>query len=409
VLRGAARPRPVRTLASPAFRRLMASTVAAYAARFLDMTALSWLVVQLTPEPLPVALLSFFRFIPYLAAGPLAGPLADRFPRTHIVRWSQWGLAGLAVALAGLLACGTLQLWHAYLYSLGQGVLYVLDFAARRSYMAATVGPARVTAAVSIDMLAMTAARILFATGSGLALEAAGPSWVFVGLAVLALLSAQLAGRLPPLSASGSARRESFGESVRGGVRFARNDRLVLGGLALVALANLTAFAYEPVVPAVAEEVFGAGPILFGIYLSATGIGSLATSLWLATARAQLCRPGLVALAAAAGLHGLQIAFSCAQSLAASLALLIVIGAVGMAFSIAHSSLFLLAAPDGLRGRVLGLQSLMIGTFPLSSLIVGWLGNQLGVLAAVRVVALGGLAWVVLLGWRLPELRRRIE
>lgn len=113
-------------------------------------------------------------------------------------------------------------------------------------------------------------------------------------------------------------------------------------------------------------------------------------------------------LLAAAGLHGLQIAFSYADAVVPSLILLAAIGAVGIVFSISHTSLFLVAAPDALRGRVLGLQTLMIGTYPLSTLAVGWLGHHLGALAAVRATALAGVVWVVALGVLVPELRQRV-
>lgn len=404
------RRRTAGTLGNPAYRRLMASTLVSYAGRFLDMMLLSWLVVQRTADPLPVALLTFFRFVPFLAAGPSVGFVADRFPRLRLMRQAQVGLATSAAAMAALLFGGALEVWHAYVYALVQGLLLVLDSTARRSYMAGVVGSACVTAAVSIDMVGMTVARILFTGAGGLVLDGSRPPWAFVALAGMALWSALLTRGLPPLFDGGrEGGREPFVDSVRGGIRFARENRLVLGGLVLVALANLTAFAYEPVVPAVADEVFHAGPMLFGLFLSATGIGSLVSSLWLSLGRTRLVRPGLTALVAAAGLHGLQIAFSYADTVVASLVLLAAIGAVGMVFSIAHSSLFLVAAPDALRGRVLGLQTLMIGAYPLCSLVVGWLGNQMGTLAAVRAVALAGVVWIVALALLVPQLRQRVE
>lgn len=397
------------TLGNPAYRRLLASTLVAYGSRFLDMTMLSWLVVQRTEDPLPVALLSFFRFVPFLAAGPWVGLVADRFPRLRVMRSAQVCLAALAAAMAALLFTGVLDVWHAYLYVLCQGFLFVLDSTSRRSYMAGTVGSAHVTAALSIDMIGMTVSRILFATGGGALLDGSRPRWTYLALAGMALTSALLTRGLPTLFRGDQGeRREPFIDAVKGGVRFARSNRLVLGGLMLVALANFTGFAYEPMVPVVADEVFHATPMLFGLFLSATGVGSLATSLWLALRGGRLVRPGLSALVGAAALHGLQIAFSYADTVMASLVLLAAIGAAGMVFAISHSSLFLVSAPDALRGRVLGLQMLMIGSYPLSNLIVGWLGNQMGALAAVRAVALAGVVWVVLLAGLVPELRQRV-
>ena len=312
-------PRPAAgTLGNPAFRRLMASTLVSYAGRFLDMTLLSWLVAQRTTDPLPVALLTFFRFVPFLAAGPSAGFVADRFPRLRLMRLAQVGLALAAAGVAALLFLDAVEIWHAYLYAFVNGCLLALDSTARRSYMAGVVGSAWVTAAVSIDMVGMTLTRIAFAGAGGLVLAGGRSSWAFVALAALAVGSAALTRGLPPLFGGSPRNRESFVAAVRGGVQFARQNRLVLGGLVLVALANLTGFAYEPVVPAVADDVFHAGPLLFGVFLSATGVGSLVSSLWLSLRGTRLARPGLTALVAAAGLHVLQVAFSYADTVVAS-------------------------------------------------------------------------------------------
>ncbi|MDA0336015.1 MAG: MFS transporter [bacterium] len=394
----------------PAYLRLLASTLVTYGARFLDMTMLSWLVAQRTEEPLPIALLSFFRFAPFLLLGPAVGFVADRFPRLRVVRAAQTGLAALAVAMATLLSSEALELWYVYLYALVQGLLFILDSTSRRSYLAGTVGSSNVTTALSIDMLGMTVSRILFANAGGALLSASSPRWVYVGLALMALLSATLTWRLPPLFRNrDKTEREPFLVSLKGGIGFARSNRVVFGGLLLVALSNLTAFSYEAMVPAVADQVFHAGPVEFGWFLSATGVGSLLTGLWLSLRRTKMARPGLAGLTAAAGLHGMQILFSYADTMALSLLGLAVIGAVGTVFSISHSSLFLTATPDHLRGRVLGLQVVMIGTFPLSSLLVGWLGNHVGPLVAIRYMALAGLVWVALLVLLVPELRRRVD
>jgi len=406
----AEQPSGSRSLRSPVYLRLLSSTLVTYGARFLDMTMLSWLVTQRTEDPLPIALLSFFRFTPFLFLGAIVGSVADRFPRLRVVRSAQAGLAVLASLMVVLLLSETLELWYLYLYALTQGLLFILDSTSRRSYLAGTVGTSNVTAALSIDMLGMTVSRILFANAGGVLLDASSPRWVYVGLATMALLSATLTWRLPRLfNDDDKTERESFLVSFKGGIAFARSNRVVLGGLLLVALANLTAFSYEALIPAVAAQVFHAGPIEFGWFLSATGAGSLLTGLWLSLRGTRLSRPGLTGVIAVAVLHALQVLFSYADTVPLALFGLAVIGAVGTVFSISHSSLFLTATPDHLRGRVLGLQVVMMGTFPLSSLTVGWLGNHVGPLVAIRYMALAGLVWVVALMLLVPELRQRID
>ena len=77
------RPRP---MANRAYRRVFASGLAGYPGRFADITVVAWLVVERTHAPLAVALIIFFRYLPFLVVGPFVGVALDRLPLLHIIR-----------------------------------------------------------------------------------------------------------------------------------------------------------------------------------------------------------------------------------------------------------------------------------------------------------------------------------
>jgi hypothetical protein len=88
---------------------------------------------------------------------------------------------------------------------------------------------------------------------------------------------------------------------------------------------------------------------------------------------------------------------------------LVFLGMVSMIFGIMHNTLVLTATPDRVLGRIVGLQILAMGMFPLGSLAVGQLGDVIGLQEAVRVFAGAGFVTLVVLALVMPELRGRVK
>jgi hypothetical protein len=86
--------------------------------------------------------------------------------------------------------------------------------------------------------------------------------------------------------------------------------------------------------------------------------------------------------------------------------LLFALGTVSMVFGIMHNTMVLTATPDRVRGRIVGIQILAMGLFPLGSLGLGVLADAIGLQEAVRYVAAGGLVAITLVALAFPELRR---
>ena len=91
--------------------------------------------------------------------------------------------------------------------------------------------------------------------------------------------------------------------------------------------------------------------------------------------------------------------FAVSNTYLLAFAALLLAGTAASGFSSMQSTLILLSTPDAIRGRVLGIQSIVIGVLPLGSLMVGVAAEFLGPGQAVRGVAAGGFVltalWVV--------------
>ncbi|MBI4304907.1 MAG: MFS transporter [Chloroflexi bacterium] len=395
----------IRPLRHPAFLRIWFSSIFTYPARVAEVTTLAWLVVERTDSPFAVGLLSFFRFTPFLIAGPVMGVVADRIPRLRVVRISQSSLAILTLAMAALVFSGRLELWHIFAYTSLSGLLWTIEVPARRTYLIGVAGRRGATSAVSLDMLAWTIGTLAGSNLAGIVLRFVDAGYVFVAVSSQYLLSMWLMRRLPRLWRTRQSAREPFTRSLFEAVRYARQSRALIAVIAVVAVQNLFGFTHEALAPVFAKDVLGTGPALFGLLLSAPAIGSIVTTVMISAAGPRLRYHGRLLLAASALLGGLGIAFAFSRWYAVSFGVFLMIGVVGGAFSVMHSSLYLILTPDTMRGRMLGLQAFVIGAYPISSLVVGAIAAALTPTLAVTIMATACLVALGVIFLAFPEMR----
>lgn len=397
-----------RSLQHPAYRTLLLNSLLIFSNRYIEIAATSWLVVVRTDTPFEVTLVSFFRYIPFILAGPVVGVLADRMPRIRIVRWVDGAMGATALITGLLLLSGRLELWHLYAYAALNGILWPLGMPARRAYMVSTVGRRYMTPALALEMLVWTVSNITASNAAGVALRFIAAEWVYFWLAATAVVGLWMIRRLPRMfQAAPDQERAGFFRSLLEGVAYARTNRLLLASFAFTAVANATGSLFEAMAPVFAEDVLHVGPGGLGMLLSATAFGSLVTGVFLAVHGMRIMRVGLTVLIAAFAVHGLTVAWSFATMFAISFGVLAVTGLFTILHGTMNTKLMLAAAPDHMRGRVQGLQFILVGLYPLTSLMVGWLANVAGPGPAVRYMALSGVAALVLVAVMFPELRRR--
>lgn len=399
-----------RSLQHPAFQRLWLTGTSAYLARFTDFTVVAWLLVQRTDDAAAVGVLVFLRFISFFLFGPFVGLIADRFPRIKILRVTQTGIGLSAIALALVLLFGDVAIWHLYLYTFVTGVLFMFEISARRPYMSAVVGPKNITAALALDMISLNVAWFVGANAGGVIVAALPAEYLYFAIAAVFLLNVFLLRDLPVLFRKEMAEgKEPAFKSLAGGFRYARQNRLILGGLIVVGVNNFTGYTFESMSAVFAADIFNAGPAMFGLLMSAQGLGSLVVSVALVKYGRRIRRPALLMVIAALAQHIGVFAFSFAGFAMLGFVMLLGLGMLTMVFGIMHNSLVLTGTPDRVRGRIVGLQILAMGMFPLGSLAVGQVADITGLQEAVRIFTVSGFVMLLGVFALFPELRRRPE
>jgi MFS family permease len=397
----------IELFAEPSYRRLWASGLCVNVARWMDLLTLGWLALQLTGSPFMVGLAAFARAAPLMVVGPFTGIVADRVARGRILLVAQGTGAVTALVLAAVFAGGAGGYGVLVALEVVFGLVWALDFPARRTALYALLGASRVAQAVSLETVSMQLAKIVGPLVAGLCLARLGPAACFALMAVVyAAGLAAATGLRRRLGGAGAVAATSVAATMRAGLRAAWNTPTVRTVLLVTIAMNTLFFPYQHMLPVFARDVLALGPAGLGALVAADGLGALVGALALAArrdARGHRALFGTAVLVAPV----LLVALSAARGLPACVMLLVVMGAAESSFAAMQSTLVLLWAPERVRGAAMGILSACIGTQPLGTLAIGLLAASIGAPGAFAVNALAALLVIVPLA--LPLVRRRAD
>ena len=354
----------------------------------MDLVVLGWLALALTGSPFMVGFAVFVRSAPMMVVGPLAGVVADRIHRGRVLLFTQ--SLGVVTGIALLLIFAGGRGSYASLVGLEAlfGLLWALDFPARRTALYALVGPGRVATAVSLETVSMQFAKMVGPVAAGVGLAHSGPAACFGTLVMLYATGLCVSLGLGP-RIGGAARRASASvtASLGAGVRAAWEEPTVRAVLTITVLMNVLLFPYQHMLAVFSRDVLRAGPEWLGALVAADGLGSLLGALAIASRRGFVAHRRLfVSAVLVAPL--LLIIFTGSRWRWLCVVLLMLIGLVESGFSTMQSTLVLLAAPEERRGGAMGILSACIGTQPVGTLWVGFLASGIGVAPALAVNSL---------------------
>ena len=376
----------------PELRRLFAAHAVSRAGDAFNSVALVVLVYRLTGSGLGVAATVAFEVAPILLLGPVAGLVADRFPRRTVMVAADLLRAVLAVVLA--VYSGQVVVAYGVAFGLSVGAM-VFNPAASSVMPEVVEGDELVDANTALWTVAVTA-QIVLAPLAGLLIAAVGPEVAFGLNAASYVVSAALLLRL-------RAGRSAADIAVRGwaavaaGVRAVRAHPL-LSRLAIVqVLASLSAGATGGLLVVLAAEWLGIGASGFGFLLAAIGAGAALGPLLLRkhirpSDRRWLFGPYLLR-------GGVDLTLAGVGNPAVAFAAL---GAYGVGTStgmIAYQATLQTEVPTEVRGRAFALYDVLWNAARLLSLgLGGLLADAVGiravyVLGGLMLLAAGGVGW----------------
>ena len=387
---GAASPR-LTLLANRDFRLLWGVGVVVFAVRWLEMLVVGVFVYQHTDSAFDVALMTLLRMLPMALFGALIGATAERIERRTALVLVILSMLMTSLALALLAYAGKLAVWHLAVASFFNGMAWASDNPVRRVMIGEAVGPEQMGAAMSVDVGANNASRMLGPTVGGLLLGGVGIAGAFTvsvacyALALLAALGVRHRNAMPTGAGAGAVLAR-----VIEGFLLVRDDPKLIAILTVTVIYNVFGWPFTSMAPVIGQDSLHLGAGGIGMLASMDGIGAfcgaIAIALFAKPAHyTRLYLGGVLAYLA------MLIVFALVPSVPLAGAALLLTGLSSSGFSVMQATLVYLAAPPAMRSRLYGVLSVCIGTGPIGFFALGVLADAIGAPWATAATGMLGL------------------
>src|SRR5438034_9853624 len=319
---------------------------------WIELTATSWLLYQLTDSPLLLGLGGVFRALPIFAFALLGGTVADRVERRRLLLITQSSSVVTSLVLGALVLSGHVVFWHIYVISFLNATIAAFDAPARQSLFPTLLPRGQLQNAITLNSMLFQTSNLVGPAIAGMLIARAGVAWPFFvnAASYFAIIGGLMAMRIPRVT--GVARGSIRGELV-GGLRYVRASTIL--PLVLAIEASLSVFGHnQALITIFARDVLGTDAQGLGLLLSAIGAGAIAGMVLLVIV-GDVRRKGAFMLGAGVLYAGMLLVFAWSRSFPLSLAALALLGFADATWGTMRNAIAQLAAADAYRGRVMSL------------------------------------------------------
>jgi MFS family permease len=392
------------------YRLFFAGQLTSQVGSWMQRIALAWYILELTKShtyphgsPIAVGLMAFAQFLPFTLFGLFAGVITDRFDARRLVLGTQAAQTVSAIVLTWLALAGIAQPWMLYSIAFVNGAILVLDAPSRQLLTYRMVGRDTLPNAIALNSSLFNASRVLGPAAAGFVFAVAGASVCFLvnAISFAAVLGGLLMMRTSEFFPLETFERPTFWAGTKEGLAYVRTQPRMLAVLGLTLVLSTFAFNFNVTLPVLAKITLHGSPTTFGFLGAFFGAGALAGALIVASRgkaslRALLIGGAVMSLA--------ELVLAPADNVIVAGLLLFVVGVGFTAWSANSQASLQLAAPDRLRGRIIGLYFYaFMATGPFAGLCAGWLCAKGGTELAFAIAGGAGIVAVIAtalkLGW----------
>jgi MFS family permease len=377
------------------YRLFFAGQAISQTGSWMQRIALGWFVLQITHDPFSVGLMALAQFLPFMVFGLFAGVITDRMDARRLVLGTQAAQLATGIALAWIALGGFAEPWMLYTIAFLNGLVLVLDVPSRQQLTYRMVGREALPNAIALNSSMFNASRIFGPATAGAVYGIAGAGVCFLvnAISFFAVLLGLFAMRTRDFFPLDKFERPTIVRGTREGLAYVLRDPRLMLVLALTFVFGTFCFNFNVTLPVLAYSTLGTNATVYGILSAMFGAGALvgalvAASRGRASAKAMLC--------GALVFTGAELLIAPVHTPVLAGVLLFLMGLGFTVWSANSNASMQLAAPDRLRGRVIGLYFYAFnGTAAIGGLFAGWLcatgGTELSFLVSgvVGLVATG--------------------
>jgi MFS family permease len=360
--------------------------------------AIGWELWIRTNSALALGMVGLVQVVPILLLSLPAGHVADQYNRRRIVMITEIGLAFCSLGLAAL-SYYQGPLWLVYACLLGIGLARAFNDPASSTLLPETIPPELFSRAATWNSSVWQFGSITGPAIGGVIVaiwNRVDVIYVFDAIAALtfAVLVSQIKGRVLPL-----ARKSATLDSLKEGIRFMRETKVILAAITLDMFAVLFGGAVA-LLPIYATDILHVGAQGLGIMRAAPSIGAIIMAFALAHLP-PMKNAGRTLLLAVTGFGIATIAFGLSTRFWLSVSMLVLLGGLDNISVVIRATLMLTYAPNEMRGRVSSVNNIFIATSnemgafesgltaalfgPVLSVVGGGIGTILVVLSVARI------------------------
>src|ERR1700682_4140101 len=370
------------------FRLFFSGQLISFTGTWMTTTAQGWLVYQLTGSKALLGLVAAAASAPMLFFATWGGWVADHYPKRSVIVVTQTCQMILSLTMAALVWTKLVQPWHIIVLAILGGMTMAFDMPARQSFVIEMTSREDLMNAISLNSSAFNCARIIGPSIAGLLMAHVGIATCFLldGLSFIPVIAGLLLMRLPK-HRHVETESGAIGQALEG-FRYVWTHPRVLTILSLFTVVGIFGWSYSVLLPAFARDVLHLGANGYGMLMAGSGVGALIAALTVASAGHML--PTLTMALGGVWIFSVTLVlFAFNKNLYLAVLLLAIVGfGVVLYFSTSNTVLQSIV-PDEMRGRVMGIWTLIFGgMIPLGSLEGGLMADFLGTPATMAIGAL---------------------
>ncbi|HEY6418189.1 MAG TPA: MFS transporter [Candidatus Binataceae bacterium] len=368
------------------FRLFFAGQLVSLIGTWMQMVAQAWLVLKLTNSPLMLGVVAFAGYFPIVLVSLFAGVVVDHVDRRRLIIAAQIILMTSAFVLSALTWTGVVRVEYVIMLAAINGLVSSFDMPGRQAFVVEMVTREDLPNAIAMNSMIFNGARMVGPAVAGLSIAVIGvaPCFFLNGVSYLAVIWSLLQMDTPRRE------RSEFGAAMflrmREGLNYVWGHRPTFYLMLLVAINSGFGMQYTVLVPMFARDLLHSGARGYGFLMAVQGFGAVLAAIVM-NSRSQAPRAlrqnlvfGIFCSAASIAVFGLS------HSMWLSMLAQALIGVGLMHHMVTTNTMLQLFVSDELRGRVMSIYTMsFIGTAPIGSLEVGYVGEHFGPRLAVLI------------------------
>lgn len=368
------------------YRAVWVASLCSNFGSLIQSVGASWMMAGLGASAQMVALVQASTSLPIMLLALWAGAIADNLDRRRVLLAAQSFMLLVSALLAAAAWFGLVTPWLLLIFTFLIGCGTAINGPAWQASVGDMVPRPLLPSAVAYNSMGFNIARSVGPALGGAIVAVAGAASAFLINALsyvgLILVLKRWQPDLPPRKLP----RERLGVAMTAGVRYVRLSPQIRTVLARATLFGLAASALQALMPLVARDLIGGGPLVYGTLLGAFGLGAVGGALLSRPLRNHLSTENIVRSASIALASGAAITATGVLPLA-----LLGLAAAGAGWVLALSTFNVsvqMASPRWVVARAISLyQMAAFGGMAGGSWLFGAVASEHGVAIALLAAA----------------------